>query len=500
MTDRPNLKTKIVQQLDQHPFGVWRKRNCNCESAAVLGDGEAKLPAAAAAAATTAADPYPLVVCTDDSGVFNITLSSELHRLAEAFQMDRSELLQLETRALEHAFADEACKQQLRQVFADFAQQSAASAGADAAAAAAHAPAPHSLLPVGILTSADDDAYKASDRALLAAYKARGRAAEHVVWNAEAGTVRDWTRYSGLVLRSVWDYQTSTAQVSSFLDTLARIEAAGVMLANPLSTVRWNHNKTYLRELAEKGVPSIDSIFVDDLTKEYAGLRARMEQKGWKDGGVIKPLVSASGMHTYRFSLKDDVGPDSPLSLASVLATCLTTGVSQWLLQPFQSEFMSEGEWSFVFLEGEHSHTVLSVPAAAEANESAPPAWQDDDIPARSAEEAAAHRAQRAKEPTGFMVQACHGGSFRYIDASPELVAQARAILHATSYGRDSLYARVDCIRRAGGGAGTLLVSELELIEPELFGRGVPGFQDKLIDAIDRRVARHHAAQTKQQR
>jgi hypothetical protein len=218
-----------------------------------------------------------------------------------------------------------------------------------------------------------------------------------------------------------------------------------------------------------------------------------MEQKGWRDGGVIKPLVSASGMHTYRFSLKDDVGADSPLSLASVLATCLTTGVSQWLLQPFQSEFMSEGEWSFVFVEGEHSHTVLSVPAAAEANESAPPAWQDDEAPARSAEEAAAQRMARAKEPTGFMVQACHGGSFRYIDASRELVDQAKAILHATPYGRDSLYARVDCIRRAGGNGsgspGTLLVSELELIEPELFGRGVPGFQDKLIDAIDRRIA-----------
>jgi len=458
-----NLKTKIVQQLEQHPFGVWRSgaRNNN---------------ATAAAATPAAPNPYPLVVCTDDSGVFNITLSDELHRLAEAFRLDAAELLQLETRALEIGFADEECKRQLRETFAEFAaQQSSASSQA----AAAPASAASDLLPIAILTSADDDAYKASDRALLAAFASAGIPAEHVVWSAPDV---EWSRFRGCALRSTWDIYLTAETLEHFLDTLARIEAAGVMLANPLATVRWNHDKRYLLELASLGLPSVDSLAVEDLSAEHAALRSSIKQKGWEEG-VIKPMQSASGMHTYRFNLMADDA--SPSSLASVLSACLESGVRRWLVQPFMREVLTEGEWSFVFIEGEHSHTVLSVPAAGN---NATPAWEDAEAQ-RSPEEAVAAREAAAAAPSGFMVQECHGGSFRYVQADAALIKQARDILHATPYGRDCLYARVDCLRRAD--SNTLVVSELELIEPELFGRGVPGFQQKLTDAIQRRIKRY---------
>ena len=144
-----NLKTKIVAQLEQHPFGTWRQRNNHSRSSS-------------SSSTALASAAYPLVVCTDDSGVFHITLSSELHRLAEAFPMGRDELLQLERQALEHGFADEAYKAELRRVFTDFTTQDTL---------------PVDPRPVAVLTCAGLEQAKAGDRALLEAFAEQGLAA-----------------------------------------------------------------------------------------------------------------------------------------------------------------------------------------------------------------------------------------------------------------------------------------------------------------------------------
>lgn len=57
---------------------------------------------------------HPVVLCTDDSGVFNTSLSKEFAIAAQAFQLSREELFFLCLRAVDHTFLGEHEKSKLR--------------------------------------------------------------------------------------------------------------------------------------------------------------------------------------------------------------------------------------------------------------------------------------------------------------------------------------------------------------------------------------------------
>ena len=81
--------------------------------------------------------------------------------------------------------------------------------------------------------------------------------------------------------------------LTRFLATLADIEAS-VELVNPRRVVEWNLLKTYLGELAAKGLAVVPTRFGDRLeTGEVAGLAGTGERI------VIKPQVGATAMGTY---------------------------------------------------------------------------------------------------------------------------------------------------------------------------------------------------------
>ena len=83
-----NIKTESVSSFPEHPFGDFMK-----------------LP------------NYPLVICTDDSGVFNITLSSEYLELANAFHLSREVMRDVAMRPIDFIFAGEQVKEELRALF-----------------------------------------------------------------------------------------------------------------------------------------------------------------------------------------------------------------------------------------------------------------------------------------------------------------------------------------------------------------------------------------------
>jgi len=97
------------------------------------------------------------------------------------------------------------------------------------------------------------------------------------------------------------------------------------------------------------------------------------------------------------------------------------------IVQPFLSEIVKDGEYSFVFFEGEYSHCVHKQPRRGD-----------------------------------YRTQPEHGGRWR-LHAAPKMhVAQARAMLSTLPL--SPTYARVDCIVSGD----RLLLMELELIEPDL--------------------------------
>lgn len=60
---------------------------------------------------------HPIVLCTDDSGVFSTSLSREYAIAANAFGLSRQQLVELAEGAIDHTFLSAAEKAQLRDDF-----------------------------------------------------------------------------------------------------------------------------------------------------------------------------------------------------------------------------------------------------------------------------------------------------------------------------------------------------------------------------------------------
>ena len=253
-----------------------------------------------------------------------------------------------------------------------------------------------------------------------AALKAAGIAVVPRIWTdpgAEVGV--------DLVLPLVaWGYNLRFAEWLALLD---RLEAAQVPTLNPALLLRWNSDKAYLAELAEKGIPTVPTLAFDAL--DPAALAIAREKFG-VDDLVVKPPVSAGAEGTYRLA------PGDPLP-ADVQGR-------RMLVQPFQTAITTEGELSLMLFNGTYSHAVI----------------------------------KRAK-PGDFRVQPHLGGTEQAIDAPPEALALAHRAMAAAP--TEAAYARVDMI---GDGQGGWQIMELELIEPALWLDKAPGSAERFGAAI----------------
>jgi hypothetical protein len=78
--------------------------------------------------------------------------------------------------------------------------------------------------------------------------EALGGDAEPAVWS-DPGV--DWSAYDAVLIRSVWDYFLRHEEF------LAWVDRVPVPMWNPAGTIRWNSEKSYLRELEAAGVETI---------------------------------------------------------------------------------------------------------------------------------------------------------------------------------------------------------------------------------------------------
>jgi len=268
------------------------------------------------------------------------------------------------------------------------------------------------------------------DQPLVPALASVGIEAEPLVWASKSAM---WTAFDAVVIRSCWDYHLQSA---AFQAWLSRLEESGIAVWNSTSLVRWNSNKRYLIDLAERGVPTIQTMVVPHRRAEDVERIVATEE--WARF-VIKPAISASGFETYAL--------ETPLSATSRATVARVAAAGDVLVQPFANEIPRDGELSFMFIEGEYSHAALKRATAGE-----------------------------------FRVQTDHGGSVESADPDPVLIEQAKRSLSALP--EVPLYARVDGIVRGG----TFLLMELELIEPNLFFDLAPGSVERMAGAIARRL------------
>ena len=238
------------------------------------------------------------------------------------------------------------------------------------------------------------------------ALRAAGADVRPVSW-ADVGDLSDFDLVLPLV---VWGYHLDYGR---WLELLDRAEREGWRMINPPALLRWNGDKAYLAELAERGVSTVPTLAVEaccDADLEEA--RRRFDSE-WL---VIKPPISASAMGTHRLGPEEDAPEDC--------------GGRPMIIQPLIEEIEKTGEFSLMLFDGEYSHAVVKRPKKGD-----------------------------------FRVQEYHGGVTLPCPVPPAGAVRLAQAALATAPA-PATYARVDIVPDDDG---VLRIMELELIEPSLF-------------------------------
>ena len=257
-----------------------------------------------------------------------------------------------------------------------------------------------------------------------------GWAVEMVPWRRDV----DWDEYDLVYICTPWDYQDD---VAAFMDVLETIERSSALLVNSLDLVRWNLEKTYLRELEMRGADIVPSLFFEHFDADRVAACFAAHET---DRIVVKPVVGANADHVV--VLTDPLGDATIDELRRVFAE------RPFFVQPFIDSVQSEGEYSLFFLGGDYSHAILKKPQQGD-----------------------------------FRTQEEHGADILGVTAPEALVETARNALGVVN--PQPVYVRADFVR----GRGRFLLMELELIEPSLYLRTDAGAPARFAAALARAAA-----------
>jgi len=190
---------------------------------------------------------------------------------------------------------------------------------------------------ITIVTHAAMPAGPPDDGLLVQALATRGVDARLCVWyDPEV----DWARSPLTVVRSTWDYHR---RPQAWFDWLDRVSAV-TRLVNPVEVLRWNSDKSYLLDLAARGVAIVPTMLVGSGPSD---LIAACRQRAWDDI-VVKPAMGASAYGARRFSGRA-IG-EAYAHIAGLLAE------GRALVQPYQASVEQERERSLVLISGVFSH------------------------------------------------------------------------------------------------------------------------------------------------
>ncbi|MCW2672396.1 MAG: hypothetical protein JWP14_985 [Frankiales bacterium] len=251
---------------------------------------------------------------------------------------------------------------------------------------------------------------------LLAALAAEGIDVDVCVWDDPAV---DWDRYDLTVIRTTWDYWD---RHDDFLAWTRRVPR----LANGAGVVAWNTNKTYLRRLAEAGVPVIATTWLEPGEPFTAPAHPF----------VVKPSVSAGARDTAAYEAGDDAAAGHVARLHAAGKTVM--------VQPYVEAVDEAGETSVLVFDGRVSHGARKS-AVLRKGAGVPEvgSWS-----------------MTAREPS-----------------AEEVALAERVVAVVRGWGDELLYARADIL------PGPVIV-ELEVTEPSLFLQHAPGSAKRYAQAV----------------
>ena len=246
-------------------------------------------------------------------------------------------------------------------------------------------------------------------------------------WN---DSIFDWETTRSILFRSTWDYFDKFELFKKWFNKTKN----KCLMINSTETIEWNIDKHYLLDLQEHQIPIPNSEFIKRGSS--IDLSLLMQKKNWNEI-VVKPTISGAAKNTYRLKEEEIIqfGPTWEKLIYK----------EDFIVQEFQNNVITEGEVAMIVIGGKFTHAVL----------------------------------KKAKEGD-FRVQDDFGGSIAIYNPSEEMVKLAEKCTRILT--PIPSYARVDII---WDNLMDLAVSELELIEPELWFRLNPNAAQKLAHHVD---------------
>ena len=222
-----------------------------------------------------------------------------------------------------------------------------------------------------------------------------------------------------IVFRTIWDYFERFEEFSRWLEWVKD----KTILVNPYELIYWNIDKHYLGDLAEKNIDIVPTHFVNQ--GKYQSLNDICNKRSW-NRIVIKPAISGAAFHTYKIKTEE-------IAEKEALFKQLVSE-RDMLVQPYIETITKRGEASLMVFNGTFTHAIL----------------------------------KKAK-PGDFRVQDDFGGTVHPYEATSDEIAFAEQVFSVCN--PMPAYGRVDIVWDE---QGNHLLSELEIIEPELWVRNFP--------------------------
>ena len=240
-----------------------------------------------------------------------------------------------------------------------------------------------------------------------------------------------WQETKSLLFRTVWDY---FERFDEFWEWLEQVKTK-TRLINSYELIKWNIDKHYLRDLKNNGIQVVPTYFAD--RGNNISLQEIANLNDWKHI-VIKPAISASAFNTYKI-INDEIEQKEQL-FHELLQT------HDMLVQPFFPTISELGEASLMVFGGKFTHAILKKAKAGD-----------------------------------FRVQDDFGGTVHDYNPTQEEIKFAEKVFQScTSL---PIYGRVDIVWDSNK---HIYLSELEIIEPELWIRNRPESANKIAEAVNK--------------
>ena len=263
---------------------------------------------------------------------------------------------------------------------------------------------------------------------LKSAFESQGLKVDITYWDNPS---YEWQQTKSVLFRTVWDY---FERFDEFWDWLEQVKTK-TRLINSYELIKWNIDKHYLRDLKNNGIQVVPTYFAD--RGNNISLQEIANLNDWEHI-VIKPAISASAFNTYKIT-NDEIEQKEQL-FHELLQT------HDMLVQPFFPTISELGEASLMVFGGKFTHAILKKAKAGD-----------------------------------FRVQDDFGGTVHDYNPTQEEIKFAEKVFQScTSL---PIYGRVDIVWDSNK---HIYLSELEIIEPELWIRNRPESANKIAEAVNK--------------